>query len=186
MTETTKTYMNHAIEVRPDFRFQVSGPEFGDDNRRLHERLFDSYAGATAEIERRVEASAKADLGNIRLNLVLLNEAGEPIQVTRINRMTGRLNGFNDLNKQAYPNVAWVREALVRVNRLRNEVREIDKRLAELQLPVDRSSWGGRIEAAEYAHRVKQLESQVAEATQKAREMQEPSEVAKGEVEASA
>lgn len=169
----TKKFMNHEITLRDDFRFEIIGPEFDPDPRRTHDRLFDSFIAAKAEIESRIESSAKAGLKQVVMSSQLLNQKGSLVTVTGINRSTGRISNFGELESKAYPNVTWVREALIRQAVIQAELQLLADRLHKVTISTSRKSYG-RIEATEYKSKIEQLQREISEAVKLAQELAGP------------
>lgn len=166
-----KTFRGHTITVTEKFQFRVDGPEYSDDARKIHEKLFASLAAAEADIGARVEQAAVEDLKDMKLNLVVYREDGTAATITKINRVKGTLTGMDCT--YVYPAVPWIRDALPRILQLQQELHTLHSRLADVRISVDRSYYG-RMDASRAQREYASVEKEHAEKTAKALELAKP------------
>lgn len=165
-----REYHNHKIHLNEqNWEFTVTGPEFDNQEYCI---AFDSYKAARVEIDKRVSDTTRLKARNIKLNLILLDEKGETVNVTRINRRTGEIDCDT---RYLYPNVPWVREALRRWELGRAEARQIEDSVRSLR--IERSRSYSHIDTDHYERYIEDLHKSVAEKTKLATEREIPKEV---------
>lgn len=163
-------FNGHVITVDPrTWTFTASGPEF-EGTASAYTMTFSSFEAAKAEINKRVDESARIRAKNITLEARVLDERGERVTITRINRANGEVIGLS--TRRFYPDVRWIFNALADLKRLRSEVVVIEKNLKDVQL--DRSRTYGRIDAEDYGRKIDALQKEIEEKTAKANAMAEP------------
>ena len=157
-TSQSKIFKGHTITLSPDWQFSVTGPEFDEKSYAI---IFKSYEDATEEITKRINGTNSLRIKNINVSFRVLNNKGEICDITHINRSTGEIPGTTS---NLYPNVPWVREALVKLNSLRRTIADVEKPLSSLSINFRRGY--GHIEAEKY---IPLLEALAKEISDKAR-----------------
>lgn len=163
----TKPYRNHEIHFEPNWEFRVTGPEFDESKYAIR---FASYKAAREEIDKRVDDTERLRARNIKLYVCVLNDHGDPLTITSINRVSGEIR---EATSDIYPNVSWIAVALKRKSELTNELRDINSGIERTKINFKRSLFG-RIEAERYAHHIDELKKEIDEKTTLANEMQKP------------
>ena len=154
-------FLDHTIKLTDDFKFTVEGLLFHGDS--LIGRTFDSFVAAKREIELRVSLARKTNLR--KLSIRVLNEQGEVIEITGINRTKGTVTDQDEF----YPKVDWISETLRKKTELQTQLAVINTRLRQVQLKSRRTY--GRLEANKYDDYIDELETELAEKTKKAEEI---------------
>ena len=135
----SREYRGHHITFAPgDLKFHIT-----------------DFCSSFIEVEDAIKARAK----NVVLDEIVLNESGERIRITAINRQTGQIKEVND--KYIYPNLTWVADALKRMNHLNTEAKELYNLLSSLQISSQRVH--GRISTDDYGLRVDRLRQTINE-----------------------
>lgn len=145
-TPITRTYMRHTVELQPDWTFKAIGPEFDETRYAI---TFKSFTDACTEIEKRVSDSNKIAASKIQLDILALDDTGNLVKITKINRREG------DIECDIYPNVQRVRHALAERNRLVAALKEQNDFLNTVK--VKKSRCYRRIEVESYPFHVKEL-----------------------------
>jgi hypothetical protein len=163
--DETKLYSGHTITLTPNWDFAVSGPEFDKDESK-YSIQFKSLDAAKAEIEKRTSETKKLQAKNVSFELKILNEKGEPKTATRINRQNSELTGTLDTS-HFYPNVDWIKEAILRQVKLNQEIHTIDQALRPFRM--SKSVGYGRMDAEVYALKVQSITKNFNELVEKAK-----------------
>lgn len=162
----TRTYGDHTITLLHNWQFQVRGPlfsegKFGD--------TFGSMAEAKLEIDSRVEADGKAKKAAVTMAVPVLTDEGALVTVRGVHSVQGKLLGVGG-SHSVYPDVPFLREALVTHLRLKAELETVTKTLRPFSVDVSRQY--GRIRPENYEAACAAFEKDFREATEKAREAQ--------------
>lgn len=155
----TRKYQDHDIEPDDNWRFKVSGPLFAK------QETFDSMAQAKSAINARREADAKQKKAAITMAIVCLDDKGEIVTVKGIHAGQSQLLGVGDA-RSVYPNVPFLKDALVRRTRLQAELVTLNNLLGPYAVHVSRGY--GRIRPDEYERYVSVFERDFSTAKTKA------------------
>lgn len=169
MPDNTKEYMGHTITLTDNWKFTVEGPEF-DKTALRYKVTFESYEAACEEIKTRINDTSRVETLNLRLDVQVVDEKGSIIRLERINRSSGKVAGVD--TRYVYPNFSWIRLAVTKLNTLRKEVEEIDKRLNVVRMDTHRSY--SRISANGYAAAMSSFLKEYEEKVKKAEEASAP------------
>lgn len=152
MTTTTepREFMGHTITLNEQWCFNVSGPEFDDSRYKI---AFNSYNDAIGEIDKRVTEAAKLAAQNVTLNIQVITEKGLLMDVNRINRTSGNINGVE--GNKVYPYVPWIMTAVDQRNKARQLIRDIDAKLDKFGISTNRSY--GRMDVNVYPASINRL-----------------------------
>jgi hypothetical protein len=167
--EEQKTFKDHTLTLTEDWRIEVIGPYFPADMRD-RDRTFDALSDARSAINRAeleaVKEEAARDSAN--LNIRVIDPHGTAHIVTKINRKTGVMAGIPLDVKDVYPDVAWVREATLKLGAAVDEWNRLEKLLAPIRIRVQRAY--GRIDIDELVSKISVLISDHKTAYDKAME----------------
>src|SRR5215469_15388543 len=121
MSETKREIHGHTVTLDSDsLMFVVDGPEFTSDTP-VSKRTFHSLADAKQAVIKAVNDAEIAAISASKLVLQVLNERGEPVTVTKINRRNGMMAGLEESGRYCYPNIAQLQPL---VAALYNAIRE--------------------------------------------------------------
>jgi hypothetical protein len=160
-----RQHMGHIITINANWTFSVTGPEFDDERYSI---TFKSLEAAQKEIDARREQTIRVNAASVTLKTLALDENGERIEITRINRTSGKI--LPD-GQYLYPYVPWVLDALARCKVLRAEIKELSNNLYEVAVTNGRTY--GRIDADRYPDVVTKTQQAFTEAKTKAEEIQQ-------------
>lgn len=147
-----------------------------DDDNWPDERDFKSYEDATKAIDKNAAEEAKLVKANATLNLRLMTEEGSGVTITSINRATGMVSGPDYRvpkstsmysSKKLYPDLMWVKLALLKERQLYQEWQAIKEQLREIEVDTKRGGYG-TISAAHFQHYLTKLEEEAKAAYAKA------------------
>jgi hypothetical protein len=151
LPELYRNYRGHKIELSSvDFKFHITGPDF--EQYKAEYTTFPSFDEARARIDTEVDGNEKLRAKNLVFREIVLDETGQKVEITGINRATGDLKVEG---RYVYPSVGWVQTDLQRSFQLKKELKTIQVRLEPLRVTVSRSY--SRISAEEYPEKIEQL-----------------------------
>lgn len=167
MTDTdTRHYGDHTITLLHNWQFQVRGPLFSESK---FADTYGSMAEAKVAIDSRVEADRKEKKAAVTLAVPVLTDEGVLVTVRGVHSVQGKLLGMGE-SCSVYPDVPFLREALVAHLRLRAELETVAKTLRPFSVAVSRQY--GRIRPENYEATCAEFERDFREATEKAKEAQ--------------
>jgi hypothetical protein len=152
----SRNYRNHKIDFNPDdLKFHVSGPEF--EQYKEHYCTFPSYDEAKAKIDSEVSATEKITIQNIVFEEHIVDQKGQILTITRIDRRTGDIANID--TQYFFPNVPWLRTTIQRATELKKEFTELETQLSKYR--IHKSRYHSRIDADDYPRRIKSLQDEI-------------------------
>lgn len=151
-----KDYNGHKIFLTDDYHFRAEGPAIDKDD----EHNYSSLRQAEGAIDEAVQLEKVQKVRERTTKVLVLDEGGEAVLITGINRSTRQLTGLKrDRNNYVYPTTPWIRQALIELEKLEANVRS---RQAQLRpFGIDAKRGYGRLTASEYDDVVSRFEKEV-------------------------
>ena len=131
---TEVKYGEHTITVTADLMFSISGPLYDEDEYRF----FESLKEAKADIEKRTSADAKQKKAEMSIKLPVIASNGRRVNIKGIHSRLGSVLTDPPTDKELYAEADWVFAAVKERDKLADQLRAANARLAKIEIKLQR------------------------------------------------
>lgn len=176
MKDRTKAADYRGFEISldtKDWQFWIEGefPSVDIKGDQWDGQHFESLKAAKAAIDKHYDAEGKVEAKKITIALKVVDNNGEPMTITGLNRATGKpkvearpaSNSPTYDGDYVYPDVPWIAAAVKRLLALQKEAATLSNQLHKYRVRVG-ASYDRQIAAERYVGRIKRLQEELATA----------------------